>query len=73
MHEEYANKNEYSDDILRSQLHVLLYKAYALYKSRGCGIIEREESEVRLLKAFKILYMQDFEVISRGIAVKLKK
>ncbi|MEN7550861.1 AraC family transcriptional regulator [Rapidithrix thailandica] len=73
MHWEYSNKNAYSDDVLRSQLQLLLHKAYAQYRVEECRCDKPNLPSIRLLKAFTALYQKDLKVIHEGRTVALKK
>ena len=73
MYDEYQNRNEYSPAILRSQLHLLINKAYAQYRLEENRASEASHSGLRLLKAFTALYMRDFKALGEGQTIRLKK
>lgn len=72
MLDEYEHRNEFSDNILRSQLHVLLNKAYAQYSMEAVPAATTDHAGLRLLKAFTACYMRDFNVINGGNTIELK-
>lgn len=72
MLDEYAHRNGFSDNILRSQLHVLLHKANAQYSTQVLSAAPADHAGLRLLKAFTTCYMRDFNVISEGNVIQLK-
>lgn len=72
MLDEYEHWNEYSDNVLRSQLHVLVNKAYAQYSMEAFPAAATDHSGVRLLKAFTACYMRDFSAINEGKVITLK-
>lgn len=71
MWNEYINRNKYSDDVLRSQLQLILHMACAQLKADA---IERQPqlNSVRLVNAFKALYLSDFKELSTGVTLSLK-
>ena len=73
MYHEYENRNEYSGNVLQSQLQVVLHKAYSQFRTLECKSTEANPAGLRLLKAFTSLYMRDFETLKAGKALQLKK
>jgi AraC family transcriptional regulator, transcriptional activator of pobA len=73
MQHEYLHGNEYSIDVLRLQLQLLLQKAHAQVKSEGIINAPENHSALRLVKAFKTLYLRDFHALGRGKGLMLKK
>ena len=73
MHAEYEHKNEYSENVLRSQLQVILNKAYSQYRTEECPPDIANPPGLRLMKAFTALYMRDFNVLFDGKTIQLKK
>lgn len=73
MHDEYIHANSYSDNVLRSQLQLILHKAFAQAKTEGLSNGPENHSGLRLLKAFKALYLRDFHTLGQGKGVMLKK
>jgi AraC family transcriptional regulator, transcriptional activator of pobA len=73
MHSEYVQKNEYTENVLRSQLHLILYKAYAQYRTEECPVAEANHVGLRLTKAFTAAYMRDFNALNEGKTIRLKK
>jgi AraC-like DNA-binding protein len=73
MHTEYEHRNEYSDNVLRSQLQLILNKAYAQYRTEACPPDVSDHSGMRLLKAFTALYMRDLNVLYQGSSIQLRK
>lgn len=73
MQHEHQNRNEYSDDILRSHLHILLTKALAHYHTEELQPHVTHPG-MRLTKAFTALYMRDFKGLNgKGSPVRLKR
>jgi len=72
MHSEHQNRNGHSSDVLRGLLQTILYKSLAQYKMEDCHCNEANRNGLRLLKAFKALYLRDFKTLSknRGLALK---
>jgi AraC family transcriptional regulator, transcriptional activator of pobA len=73
MEGEYKNPTKHTDQILRSYLHALLNKAFAAYQVPNCAIRPPHHAGLRLLKAFRALYMQDFGVLKEGKVLRLKQ
>lgn len=73
MYLEYENRNKYSENVLRGYLQVLLNKAYSQYRMHECDIDKANHSGLRLLKAFTVLYMEDFQNLQTGNVVQLKR
>lgn len=73
MKAEYDNGDEYSPSVLRSQLQVLLHKANAQFKKENLLGESSNKAGLRLVKAFKALYMRDFHALGQGKGVALKK
>jgi len=73
MQTEYENRNEFSTAILRSQLMVVLNKAYAEFKSNACSCPKTNPAALRLLKAFTSLYLSDIAMIRTGKGIHVKK
>jgi AraC family transcriptional activator of pobA len=70
--DEYRNNNEYSSAVLRSYLQLMLHKAYAQLKSESMIQPPGNQAGVRLIKAFKALYMRDFHALGKEKALTLK-
>lgn len=73
MYLEFENKNEYSGNILRGQLQVLLHKAYSQYRLEEQVVKTPNHSGVRLWKAFTTLFMRDIKMLRAGKVIRLKK
>lgn len=73
MHDEYIHGNEYSPDVLRTQLQLILHKAHAQLRTEGLTNNPENHSGIRLVKAFKALYLRDFHTLGQGKGVMLKK
>jgi AraC family transcriptional activator of pobA len=73
MQAEHNQRSEYSDDILRGHLQVILNKAYAQYGTDTFAVTDTSHAAIRLLKAFTTLYIRDFETLNEGKVIKLKK
>jgi AraC-like DNA-binding protein len=72
MHDEYRNSNEYSRVVLRSYLQLMVHKAYAQLHSESTIQPAGNQPGVRLVKAFKALYMRDFHALGKGKGLVLK-
>jgi AraC family transcriptional regulator, transcriptional activator of pobA len=73
MYHEYHNGNSYSPDILRAQLHLILQKAHGQLKSETVFNDSGNHAGMRLVKAFKALYLRDFHSLGKGKGLMLKK
>ncbi len=73
MKTEYENKSEFSDPVLRSQLQLLLNKAYSHYLEMNEQAPGVNRAALRLLKSFTALYEKDFKTLNNGKGVQLKK
>jgi AraC-like DNA-binding protein len=73
MQDEYQHRNEYSADVLRSQLQLILYKANAQLKLGGRLNDPKAHAGLRLVKAFKTLFLRDFHALGQGKGLMLKK
>jgi AraC-like DNA-binding protein len=73
MHDEYANSNIHSSGVLRSHLQLILQKANAQLRTEVASDNVINHPGLRLLKAFKALYMRDFHGLSKGKGIILKK
>ena len=73
MYAEYHNSNSYSPDILRTQLQLLLHKANAQLKTEIVCNGTSNHTGLRLVKAFKALYLRDFHGLGKGKGLRLKK
>ncbi len=73
MQDEYHHGNEFSKDVLRTQLQLILHKANAQVRMEGKSNDSSNHNSVRLVKAFKALYMQDFHAFGQGKELILKK
>ena len=71
MDEEYQQRNEFSADVLRSQLQVLLYKAHAQFLTQNGRVAEANHAGLRLLRAFTTLYRRDFNRLDEGHEIQL--
>jgi len=70
MYAEYHNSNSYSPDILRTQLQLLLHKANAQLKTEIICNSTGNHAGLRLVKAFKALYLRDFNALGKGLMLK---
>jgi AraC family transcriptional regulator, transcriptional activator of pobA len=73
MKEEHDNRTESSSAVLRSHLHLLLHKANAEFKKEQTLRHGGNGAGLRLVKAFKALYMRHFHVLGQGRSIMLKK
>jgi AraC family transcriptional regulator, transcriptional activator of pobA len=73
MYDEYHNGNSYSSDILRAQLQLILHKANAQLKTETVFNEIGNHAGLRLVKAFKALYLRDFHSLGKGKGLMLKK
>src|SRR5688572_27119912 len=73
MYNEYHNGNSYSPDILRTQLQLILHKAHAQIKTETIFKDSCNHAGLRLVKAFKALYLRDFHLLGKGKGLMLKK
>jgi AraC-like DNA-binding protein len=73
MKTEYENKNSYSDNILRSQLHVLINKAYSQFRKVECRVNTANQPGLNLVKRFREVFMRDINRLSEGKGIHLKK
>lgn len=73
MKAEFHGGDGYSSGVLRSLLQMLLHKASAQFNKENYSSMKSNQSALRLVKAFKALYMQDFHALGRGKSIMLKK
>jgi len=73
MKTEYESKSDHSDHVLRSQLQLLLNKAYSHYLENNEQAPGVNRAALRLLKSFTALYEKDFKTLNNGKGVQLKK
>jgi AraC family transcriptional activator of pobA len=73
MQKEYENKNEYSDNILRSQLHVLLNKAHSQFLMAECPVHVSDHAGLHLVKMFTTAFMRDLNRLREGNGIHIKK
>jgi AraC-like DNA-binding protein len=73
MQDEYHQGNEFSKDVLRTQLQLILHKANAQLRMEGELSDSGNHHGMRLVKAFKALYMRDFHAFGQGKELILKK
>lgn len=73
MQDEYQHRNEYSADVLRSQLQLILYKANAQLRLEGSSNDFEAHASLRLVKGFKALFLRDFHALGQGKGLMLKK
>ena len=73
MKSEYENSGNYSDNILRSQLQLLLNKAYSQYLTGNEQAPGVNRAALRLLKSITAVYEKDFKTLNNGKTVQLKK
>ncbi|AYB35128.1 helix-turn-helix domain-containing protein [Chryseolinea soli] len=73
MENEYAQRGAYSDEVLRSCLHALVYKAHSEYPPQRSTQAPGDRSGLRLLQAFTELYSRDFEPIQQGKIIRVRK
>lgn len=73
MKTEYENKSDHSDHVLRSQVQLLLNKAYSHYLKNSEQAPGVNRPALRLLKSFTALYEKDFKTLNNGKGVQLKK
>ncbi len=72
MKTEYHEEQGFSPGVLRALLQMLLHKASAQFKERNDLSLINNQSALRLVKAFKSLYMRDLHVLGQGKSVMLK-
>jgi AraC-like DNA-binding protein len=70
---EFKNANDYSHPVYRGLLQALLNKALSWYTTSECIQTPVAHHSMRLVKAFRALYMQDFERIGKGQGLQLRK
>lgn len=73
MQHEFQNRSNYSGSILRSQLQLLIHKAYAQFKNFECSQPKANLPGLRLVKSFTALYQHDFKMLREGKGIQLRK
>lgn len=69
---EKQSQSQYSVEVLRGYLQVLIGKSRGYYHSNGSETVHLKQAGVRIVKAFTNLYMSDVNTIRSGKDIKLK-
>jgi AraC-like DNA-binding protein len=73
MKDEYEKQTSYSDNILRSQLHVLIKKAHSQFQDVESPFNLPAQPALRLVKRFTEAFMRDINRLSEGKGIHLKR
>jgi len=73
MEDEFKNRTEFSSEILRGYLQVLIGKSKASLQQADVDDHHTSRAGVRLVKAFTDLYMADVNTVRTGKGIRLKR